>query len=125
MSRRIIQTLQRTLRTSQFQSIQTTVTRRLPVKARHTPTSILPVRRYATESPRGVPVNEEAFDEHVLTPAEKERASLQKQALYTLSLCMYILTSAEKKSKPIIPTKQYRSTLLSSPAKTSHVAKNA
>jgi hypothetical protein len=125
MSRRIIQTLQRALRTSKFQSIQTTAIRRLPVKARQTPTSILPVRCYATESPRGIPVNEEAFDEHVLTPAEKERTSLHKQAQYTLSLGIYILTSTEKKSKPIILTKQYRSILLSSPAKTSHASKNA
>lgn len=81
MSRRIVHTLQRALRTPHFRSVQVTVSRQLPLKAR-APTSTLPVRQYATQGPRGVPVNEEAYEDHVLTPAEKERASLHKQAQY-------------------------------------------
>ena len=82
MSRRIAQTLLRTLRTPRFQSLPIAVPRQLLCKPRYQPPSILAVRHYATQGPHGVPIKEEEYQEQTLTPEEKERASLHKQAQY-------------------------------------------
>jgi hypothetical protein len=80
MSRRIAQTILRTLRTPHFQSLPITVPRQLPRKARYQLLPIFSVRHYATQGPRGVPIKEEEYREQTLTPEQKERASLYEQA---------------------------------------------
>lgn len=82
MSRRIAQTLLRTLRTHRFRSLTITVPRQLPCKPRYQPLSVFGARHYATQGPRGVPIKEEEYREQTLTPEEKERASLHKRAQY-------------------------------------------
>jgi hypothetical protein len=83
MSRRIVQTLQRTLRTFKLPPIQATIHHHLSVKHRYGPTSIISARQYAVPGPRGIPVKEEDMKEHKLTPEEKERNLLRKQAQYS------------------------------------------
>jgi hypothetical protein len=82
MSRRIAQTLLRTLRTSRLSSLPTAAPRQLLCKPRYQSPSVLAVRYYATQGPRGVPIKEEECKEHILTPGEEERASLHAQAQY-------------------------------------------
>lgn len=83
MSRRIVQTLQRALRTSQSRSIQATVPRKAPFKAHYGPVSSVAVRTYATHNPRGVPISNEKYEEVTLTDDQKRRVSLHKQAQYS------------------------------------------
>jgi hypothetical protein len=79
MSRRIAQTLLRTLRTSRLSSLPTAAPRQLLCKPRYQSPA---VRYYATQGPRGVPIKEEECKGHILTPGEEERASLHAQAQY-------------------------------------------
>jgi hypothetical protein len=104
MYRRIAQVLQRGQIASQLRPVQFTIPRQVTFSARYGRSAILPVRSYATESPRGLPVTEDAYDEHAMTPEQRERASFHRLAQYSFSLIM--LTLSEKKWKLIIPMKR-------------------
>lgn len=89
MSRRLLQTLPRLLTTGTASSVRSAVPRaqlqRPQNVSRTVGRSVLTTRHYATENPHGVPVNHENKDSS-LTPGEKERTRLHKEAQYPTSL---------------------------------------
>ena len=107
MLRRAAQAALRTLKPRPFfHSIQTSVPRQLlPFRAQYQVTSIFSTRNYVTQGSRGVPVEEEDFQFQTLTPEERERASLLKQA-QLLNNLYPLLTVAEKKHNQTNPKRQ-------------------
>ena len=80
MSRRILQVVQRALRTSRVAPLRPTFPQQLLVRPYNAPPTVLTTRQYATEAPHVPPQNEE--DELQLTESEKERSALHHQAQY-------------------------------------------
>lgn len=90
MSRRLLQTLPRLLSTGTVSSVRLALSRTQlprPQNVSRTIDRIGLTRHYATENPRGVPVNHEK-DDSSLTQAQKERTSLHRQAQYPITPAM-------------------------------------
>jgi hypothetical protein len=82
MSRRLLQTLPRLVGAGTNLSLRSVLPRShlpLPQNVSRSFGRVVVARNYATENPRGVPVNSEK-DDPPLTPAENERNALHKQA---------------------------------------------
>jgi hypothetical protein len=99
MSRRLLQTLPRLLSTATASSVRLALPRTQLPRPQNVSRTIdrsgLTTRHYATENPRGVPVNHEK-DDSSLTPAQKERTSLHRQAQYPITPAM---TDIQRKSR--------------------------